>query len=1110
MRLTSILLLAGFLHAGAKGFTQTVTLSASRMPLDKVCSQIEKQTGYYFVYAKNMNEKQLLVSVELKNTALKEALRQVFSGLPFTYQVIDNVVVINTLGDSPPPPAALTPPADTIEVKGRVMSSQGEPLANATVMTVKSKLVTQTNAKGEFALKGVPAGEEIVVSYIGFKTQRVKINSSNYLGLVMVATDNELDKVVVQAYGTTSRRFTTANIGVLTADEIKKQPVMNPLLALTGRIAGLVVTPQTGEISGPVKAEIRGRNAISPNFSSEPLYVIDGIPLTILEVGGVKLSATSSNFVSYGYDQTHMSPSGGQSPLFNMNPNDIESIEVLKDADATAIYGSRGANGVILINTKRGKGGKSRLDLDVSQGVNIITRKWELLNTQQYLAMRREQFKNDGITPTTAAGVGYAPDLFLLDTTRYTDWSKYLWGGTGKWTNVQAAVSGGSALINYRLGAGYTRSTDITSISGASQRGSVSLSLSSRSQDQRFSMALNTNYSFTNNNQRFLSAPATLPPNGPPVLDSLGNLNFAAWKSAGLTYWFAGTLWPYESRSGVLNSSLSLAYTIIKGLVARANIGYNTSQTNQTSFRPIAAQDPTGSSVKPTGSALFGNTQVNNWIIEPQLEYNGLLGKGVFNALAGATAQANNTRGLTVTGSGYTDDALLKSISNALTITASENTGKYKYTGVFARFGYRLANKYIINLNGRRDGSSRFGPGSRFGNFGSVGAAWIVSEENAVKKLLPSVVSFIKLRGSYGITGSDAVGDYQYLSQWGNLSPQIGAYNGVSPLTAQLQANPEFHWQVNKKLEAALDLGFMEDRINLSFAWYRNRCNNQLISFPTASFTGFINVVANSPANVQNTGLEFTLNAKLVSGKNFSWMADFNIGMNRNKLVSYPKIEQSPYWTNYRIGESLDNRYVYNYTGIDPLTGQFTYTDYNHDGKITANEFVPKATSTDDRYVIVNQAPKFSGGFNNVFNYKNLHVSAVFTFSKQSGTSALYGYGGTSNMSKYQYEHRWSYPGQTNALTPRLTTNTVSSDLNFSSSNGYWADASYIRLRTVAVSYSLPQRWVHKAGMTGLAVTFNAQNIFVITKYKGIDPEIFNFGSMPASRTITAGLSCSF
>ena len=1111
MKLTTFLMLAGFLHAGAKGLSQTVTLSASRMPLDKVCTEIEKQTGFYFVYAKNMNEKKLLVTVQLKNTVLKDALRQVFEGLPFSYQVIDNVIVINTLVDPLQQEETVKPaPADTMVVKGKIVGAQYESLANATVMTVKSNIVTQTNAKGEFTLKGVTLGEEVIVSYIGYKTQRVKIAGGNIM-LVMEVTDNELDKVVIQAYGTTSRRFTTSNIGVITADEIKKQPVMDPLLALTGRIAGLVINPQTGYISGPVKVEIRGRNAVNPNYASDPLYVIDGVPLTILDVGGVKLSAYSSNFVPYGYDQTHMSPAGGQSPLFNMNPNDIESIEVLKDADATAIYGSRGANGVILVNTKKGKSGKSRFDLDVSQGINIITRHWDMLNTQQYLSMRREEFKNDGITPTATAGAGYAPDLFVLDTTRYTDWQQYLWGGTGKWTNVQAGVSGGSSQAIYRIGAGYTRSTDITTISGGSQRANVALNLTTRSLDQRLTMTLVANYSFSVNNQTFQNAPSYLTPNAPPVFDSLGNLNFAAWKAAGLTFFFGGTLSPYESKTSVLNSSLTLNYTIMKGLVARANIGYNTSQTNQTSLRPIASQDQSvPPALKPTGSASFGNTQVNNWIIEPQLEYNSFLGKGALNVLVGGTAQANYTRGLIVTGNGYTDDALLKSISNALTITASENSGRYKYTGVFARIGYRLANRYIINLNGRRDGSSRFATASQFGNFGSVGAAWIISEESAVKHLLPSFVSFVKLRGSYGLTGSDAIGDYQYLSQWGNLSPQMGAYNGVSPLTSQLQPNPDFHWQVNKKLEGSLDLGFVDDRFSLSIAWYRNRCNNQLISFPTSSFTGFASVTANSPADVQNTGLELTLNAKVINHKDFSWMTDFNISANRNKLVSYPNFDQSPYWSTYKIGQSLDNRYVYNYTGIDPLTGQFTYTDYNHDGKITANESIPKGTGTDDRYVAVTQAPRFSGGLNNIFNYKNLHLSFVFTFSKQYGTTAVYGYGGTNNMSKYQYEHRWQYPGQTDALTARLTSNTVFSDQSFSSSNGYWTDASYIRLRTLAASYSLPQKWVRKAGMSGLSLTFNAQNIFVITKYKGIDPEVFNFGGIPPTRTITAGLSCSF
>lgn len=1111
MRLTAILLLACFLHAGARGFSQTVTLSVSNMPLEKVCDQIEQQTGYYFVYAKTRNEQNHLISIHLKNANINDALRSLFAGLPFTYQVIDKVVVVNTIGQARPEETGPLP-ADTLMIKGRVINVQGEALVNASVVSVRTKIAAQTNEKGEFLLKGLLPEDELRVSYIGYKTLTVKVGHRNLVTAVMEITNNELDKMVVQAYGATSRRFTTSNIGVVSGEEIRKQPVMDPLLALSGRVAGLIIQPLDGNESGQIKVEIRGRNGINPLFSSDPLYIIDGVPLTVLDVAAPKVPFGSTTAVSFGFDQTKLSPAGGQNPLYSLNPADIESIEVLKDADATAIYGSRGANGVILITTRKGRPGKSRLDLNASQGLNFVTRTWDMLKTPQYLAMRREAFKNDGITPTAAPGAGFAPDLLIWDTTRYTDWQKFFWGGTGKWTDVQVGLSGGNAQTTYRLAGGYRRSTDITSVSGANQKLSLSFNLNNTSLNQRLRVSFSANYSFADVNLIDLSANATLPPDAPAVFDSKGNLNYAPWDAAGLYFPFAGLLCPYEGKTSFLTSNLNLNYTLVKGLAAKATLGYNNTLMNQTMFIPIASKDPV-STVKPVGYASFGNSQVHNWIIEPQLEYNGIVGGGALNILFGGTLQSNTTEGILTTGSGYTNDALLHSISNAPIVTSTDNYGMYKYTGVFGRVGYNWDRKYILNLNARRDGSSRFGAGKQFGNFASAGAAWIISEEQLVRRILPRSVSFIKLRGSYGITGSDAVGDYKYLSQWGNGAPALATYDGISPLSAQIEPNPNFHWQVNKKLEMALDLGFLEDRINLEAAYYRDRCDNQLVGLPISSFTGFTSVVANSPANVQNDGLEFLLNAKIVNGKKFSWSVDFNIGHNRNKLLAYPHFDQSTYYTTFKIGQSLDNRYLFHYTGINPLTGQYTYTDWNHDGIIKDNESVPPGTGTDDRYIAVNLAPEFDGGLNSHFTYKNWQVSLFFHFSKRNGSNALAidapSTSQIKNTSTWEYDHRWTYPGQL-ADAPKLTTQSSLAAGNFTTSDGSITDASFIRLKTVAIGWSLPAQWAKKAGIGGLSVNVNAQNIFVFTKYKGADPETNNFGSMPPARTITAGISCSF
>ena len=367
-------------------------------------------------------------------------------------------------------------------------------------------------------------------------------------------------------------------------------------------------------------------------------------------------------------------------------------------------------------------------------------------------------------------------------------------------------------------------------------------------------------------------------------------------------------------------------------------------------------------------------------------------------------------------------------------------------------------------------------------------------------------MSFLKFRGSYGITGSDAVGDYQFLTQWGNVAA-LTTYNGVAPLVPQIQANNNFQWQSNRKSEVGMDLGFIADRINLQVVYYSNSCDNQLVAFPTPNFTGFSSVIANSPANVRNSGWETSINASLINKKKFSWSVNFNIGINTNRLLSYPALDKSPYFSTYKIGQPLTNQYVFKYLGVDPLTGSYVFEDHSHDGILTSDTRVSPGTVDDDRYIAVNLAPKYFGGFSQQFRYKNWYLSANFSFKKGIGNNFLKSsYAQLSNISQWEYDNRWQKPGDI-ALALKLTNATVFS--NFSSSDGNYTDASFIRLRTVALSYSLPASLANKAHLSNLSFNINAQNLFVITKFKGGDPEAGGFGSMPQTRTITAGISCT-
>jgi len=1101
MKLTTLLLVAVNMNIWAAGFGQKVTISGKDLPLEKVFNIIKKQTGYAFFYDYSIFQGTKPVSLNLKDAEIEDAMRVCLWDQNLEFSITNKTISIIKKERK-------TEVSDdrerTIKVWGVIYSEAGEPLSGASVTLKATGKGTITNAKGEFNLPGVPPNSPLIVSYIGYVQQEIKATEGRPVQVYLSVATNDLDKVVVQAYGTTTQRLATGNIGTVTSAEIERQPVMNPLLALQGRVAGLDVNQTSGWASAPIKIELRGRTAISPQFTSDPLYIIDGVPLTVLEVGGFSNYQAGST----GFFQNlngFVGPAGGQSPLYSVNPSDIESIEVLKDADATAIYGSRGANGVILITTKKGKAGKTTFDLHAQEGINRATKFYDLLNTQQYLAVRREALKNDGLV----ANSSNAYDLVLWDTTRYTDWQRALYGHSGKATDVQGGLSGGNAYNKFRISAGYNHSTSILTVSGADQKASVSFNISHNSENQRFNVSLTGGYTSTKSDQKDLPGNFLIAPNAPAIFDSIGNLNFAGWGDensiARGTYPFGGLKSPYTATTGLLTSALTLTYQPIKGLSLSTSMGYNNATSDLKNYILIASQDPL---YMPTGSSNLAHNTNMNWIFEPQLKYSIVIGKGTLNTLIGGSVQKATTEGEFINGTGYTSDALIYAISNAPTIYGTDAYGEYKYAAAFGKLSYGWDSKYILTLSGRRDGSSRFGSGRQYGNFGAVGAAWILSAEPWFKnKRSLNFISFAKLRGSYGTTGSDAVGDYGYLTRWS--SNGVVPYNGIPGLIPTQHANPDFQWQVNKELEGAIDLRFIRDRIHLSVAYYRNRVGNQLISFPIPTFTGFGSVIANSPALVQNTGWEFQFDANIIHTKDFDWSIRANTSINGNKLVAYPDFQRSPYVGKFIIGQPLNITRLLHATGVDPLTGHYMFEDKNHDGKIT---YSSNGTQSDDSYVY-DLNPKFFGGMGVDLRYKNLSVNLFFNFRKQIGVNQLFigNFPGTiSSQPVTVLSPHWQKPGDITNAAAYTTQPGNTYSLYRYNSDGTYTDASFIRLSNVSLSYQLPSDYIKKIGLQACGLFLHAQNLFVITKYKGIDPETRNFGSLPPFKTIVGGIHFDF
>jgi len=1085
-----------------------ITISFKNAPLETVLGQIKKQTGISFFYNKEVVASAGKISVQAEKKDLKTVLELCLHNTPVTYTIIGNIVVLVNKSAKKNPDGTIDFSQDFFSqnaVHGVVADVKGIKLNGASVIIKRSRLGITTNANGEFSLADARTNDTLRVSFIGYEPQDVPVQPE--LNIVLKETTNELDAVEVQAYGTTTKRLAIGEISQVNAKDIERQPVTNPILALKGLVPGLLITPTTGYSNSPVKVEIRGRNSIDPASTSDPLYIIDGVPLILSNIG---LQQSGYQTGSTGLQQAGVSISQGQSPFANMNPNDIESITVLKDAAATAMYGSRGGNGVIIITTKRGKPGETKIEASASESVNRVIGHYDMLNTTQYLQMRREALRNDGLSPSVAT----APDIALWDTTRNVDWQKELWKSARNST-AMLALSGGSDLTTFRISGQYVSSQDISPLKteNTNKSANVAFSLDHHSLNQKFTVSLSAIYGYNAVNQIQDGGASTLAPDLPPIFDKNGNLNFADWNAAniGSSFPFSSLLAPSVASSDLLNSSLKIGYQIITGLNVSIAAGYNLGLNNNSYTTTIASQNPL---YNPTGQAFFGNSKTDGWNITPQIDYTRYIGKGKLAVLLGGNLNNSIAHGLTTLAFGYTSDELEKSINNAPFVNSLQDYTQSKYVDIHGSINYNWENKYIVEVSGNRDGSSNFGPGRQFGSFGVAGVSWIASEEKWLKQVLPSWVSLVKFNASYGTTGSYPNIAYQYLSQWstsssGNGGIPLYTYNNVLPQVPIHAVNQDYRWETDKELNTAMDLGFFDDRFNLHASYYRKRTDDQLSALPTPLFTGFATVEGNSQANVQNTGIELDINARVIENKDFTWATTLNFTHNQNKLLAFPGIQYTPYYSTEKVGESLNEIYLYHYLGVDPQTGQRSYQDYDQNGLIIPGNSYPGANG-DDRRIAIDLSPRFFSSWINRFYYKSFGLIMQFSYVKQIAQAPYTGTAGVFNVNvpvSVLNDH-WQKPGDI-STNPRFTTFGGSSDGYFFQSDGAYTDASYLRLQNVAFSYSLGNNFAKKIGVQGARIDIRMENVFTLSKYPGIDPEL-PFGNQPQPKIYNAQLTLTF
>ena len=1014
-------------------------------------------------------------------------------------------------------------------VSGKVTGADdgaGIPGVNVLVKGTANGAITDIDGNYKIV---VPTGDvTLVFSFVGYESSEVSVGSRSVIDIALSTDVQQLSEVVVTGYGTSIKQDLTGNIASVKSEDIEMQPVTTVEQAIQGRTAGVLITAQNGKLGQGLDIRVRGASSISA--SNQPLYVIDGVPIT---------SASQSR------------TGAATNPLADLNFNDVESIEVLKDASAAAIYGSRGANGVVLITTKRGKTGKTKFDANLQYGVSSPTRKREWINADEYVELYMESALNndqaDGffpgidITNYDPNSIETNPDYpgswveFMIDYMDFmdgdyvgnaslsdvvrtnTDWQEEAFQD-GSFTSFDLSASGGNDNTTYYLSGGYLGQDGIL-IGNTFDRISGRLNLDHKISN-KIGVGVNVNISNTINNRvsddNAFSTPIQLVAQSPltPVSNANGlldnNLN------PGAIYYpatverenasFVTTVWR--------NFSNVYAYwDITDDLQFRAEYGYDLLNQDEQRYQNSKTQG--GASVGGYGSSRY--VQILNQTTKAYFSYNKNINDAHdISAVLGMEYQTNERKQTNAEAQGFPVDELKTLASAAEPIVSSSTLNEYNFVGYFARVNYKFKNRYLLGFTGRFDGSSRFGANNRYGFFPSVAAGWIISEEAFVGG--GETLSFLKLRASWGIVGNASIPNYETFGTYAATS-----YNTGSGLLPEQIPNPDLTWENTAQTDIGLDFGLFSDRLSGSLDYYDKQTTDLLLNVPVPGTSGFATQFQNI-GRLENKGFELTLNYRLDAG-DFTWTTGVNYAKNNNKILELAPGQDlipsgSSRWLNsVVIGEPIGVHWGIEYAGADPATGDALW--FLPSGE-TTNDY-NLANAPENRKNIGNPTPTDIYGWNNTFSFKGIDLTVLL--QGVSGNKVFLG-GDTFMAANARYEdnqtreqlQRWQKPGDvTNIPQARLYSNNGAQ-----ASSRYISDGSYIRVKNVSLGYTFPKSVLDAIKFSSLRVYVNASNLFTFTEYAGWDPEVntdyragnINLGndfySAPQAKTFTFGIRAGF
>lgn len=1089
------LLLLGVLLFGftVSAQSQKVSLDFKNERVEKVLASIKSQTGMSLVFSDQLVDVNRKVTMQLRDVTLKEALTRLLSGINLTFEIRNNKIYFIEKK------AVSQPGSRKKRVTGVVKDVMGEPLIGANVVEKgRSTNGVITDFNGKFTLE-VDESASLVVSYIGYLAQDIPTKGKGDFHIILKEDTNTLDEVVVTGYGDFKKATYTGSASVLTTEKLEALPVVSVGQMIESNIPGISVVAGTSSQPG-AKTTLRVRGVASMNASTEPLYVLDGVPIPSYDL---------SNFTS-------MSEAGGMGFIETLNPADIESITVLKDAASASLYGAKGANGVVLITTKKGKEGKLRVNMAAKYGITDFAYTYRpLMGGEERRKLIHEGLVNfqldKGVSEQEAQQYADANiDQYAKRLPQgYSDWESALFK-TGYQQDYNLSASAGNQNSSFIGSLGYTKQTGV-SLNSEMERFTGRVDASNKYKKVEFGM--NASFSWTKNvhlpegkfyGSAIYASKVNLTPST-PIYNEDGTYASGYRENNGYNPILEAEVNDYYARTVRAMGTAKIAYNVWDNLKVSSVFTVDYSLTKDFFFQSPDGRD--GATYQGRGRMQM--TDRIRYTSQNNLTYSKTFGKHSVSAVTAFEVMKYDYEDLYAAKKTYGQD-INTSLGNAADpIDADQKLQEDALMSYVASVNYSYDDKYYASFSFRRDGSSRLSPDTRWGNFWSLSASWRLSQERFMQPL-KSVLSDLKLRASYGVNGNLPSSYYGYQSTY-----TTGAfYSGKPSPWESTLGNEELTWEKNYALNLGLDIGLFS-RVNVSLDWYTRTTKDLLMSKQLNSISGFSSLLTNV-GQMRNTGVELEVRSNNIKTKDFSWTTAFNLSHNKNKIL---KLADLPWFVDGRYvrkeGYPFNTIYLREYAGVDPETGSALYYDNQQDenGNYTKNKVTDPGQASP--IPLKDITPTISGGFMNTFNYKfiDLSFNLSYSFGGYSYDNASYilqddGYSVISNKSTEQ-RRRWQKPGDITDV-PRFVYGNKKGG-NYNSSRAIHS-TDHIRLKSLILGLNAPKAWLQKLGIGNARIYFSGTNLLTWAAYDQYDPEMSGVVGFytPPLKTYAFGLELKF